>query len=150
MKSDHSLNELKMEITKSKSICKDIPIESKHQRLFHLGRELKTGKRTLSGLGIGRISSVIHLVSSQPKGHVLDSRSEPRGGSKRHQSSLQVNLLDASPLQSSIRNRRNRTPSNGGSMSTEVICIDSSDDDDDDDDEVEIVPNHPPKRARSK
>ena len=66
-----SLNDLKDCITKCKSITKSrgMPVQTKHQRIFFLGRELKTGSRSLDVLlgSYKRISQVLHLHSSQPK-----------------------------------------------------------------------------------
>lgn len=44
------------------------PVDRDHQRLFHLGRELKSGGRTLSTLGVGKFKNFhVHLHSTQPK-----------------------------------------------------------------------------------
>ena len=44
------------------------PMKRNEQRLFYLGRELKTGNRTLSALGIGNHNVfVLHLHSLAPK-----------------------------------------------------------------------------------
>jgi len=38
-----------------------------HQRLFHLGRELKSGRRSLSALGFGKHENfIVHLHSTAP------------------------------------------------------------------------------------
>ena len=56
------LNSLKDRISKS-SLG---PIKSEF-RLFHLGRELKSGRRSLATLGIGRFDNfVVHLHSTAP------------------------------------------------------------------------------------
>ena len=58
-----TLNELKDKISGTEMG----PIERCHQRLFYLGRELKSGRRTLSALGIGRYPNfLIHLHSTKP------------------------------------------------------------------------------------
>mmetsp|Transcript_1759 Transcript_1759/g.3306 ORF Transcript_1759/g.3306 Transcript_1759/m.3306 type:complete len:230 (-) Transcript_1759:175-864(-) len=50
------------------------PIQRKHQRLFHLGRELKSGNRSLKALGVGKFSVfLIHLHSLAPKTFDLQS-----------------------------------------------------------------------------
>lgn len=51
------------------------PIQTKYMRLFHLGRELKSGQRSLSALGLGlggrfsrgKMPIIVHLHSTQPK-----------------------------------------------------------------------------------
>jgi hypothetical protein len=149
MKSNQSLNDLKAEITKSKSICKDGPILSNHQRLFHLGRELKTGNRTLSCLGIGRLSTVIHLFCTQPQIKSVNKKNKDsiRDGKEVND----VIVLNDEDYSSSNfgTNRTERTQSNNQSKrNREVINLldDSSDDEDDD---VEIVENSSSKRPRS-
>jgi hypothetical protein len=50
------------------------PIERNHQRLFHLGRELKSGGRSISALGIGRFHNfTLHLHSTKPASYQLPS-----------------------------------------------------------------------------
>ncbi|KAL7467815.1 hypothetical protein ACHAXS_008048 [Conticribra weissflogii] len=50
------------------------PIQRKHQRLFHMGRELKSGNRSLKALGVGKFSVfLIHLHSLAPKTFDLQS-----------------------------------------------------------------------------
>lgn len=59
-----SLNNLKDQISSSEwgPICRD------HQRLFHLGRELKSGRKSLTSLGVGKFDNfLLHLHSTQPK-----------------------------------------------------------------------------------
>lgn len=63
-----TLNALKEEISKV------MAIHRKHQRLFHLGRELKSGRRSLSALGFGKHDNfLVHLHSTQPKTFELSS-----------------------------------------------------------------------------
>lgn len=58
------LNTLKDQISRS-SLG---PVSREHQRIFHLGRELKSGKRSLNSLGFAKHGIfVIHLHSTQPK-----------------------------------------------------------------------------------
>jgi Ubiquitin family len=68
-----TLNELKDKISES-NLGR---IERNHQRLFHLGRELKSGGRSLSALGIGRFHNfILHLHSTQPTSYELSSDEE--------------------------------------------------------------------------
>lgn len=63
-----TLNALKEEISKI------MGVHHKHQRLFHLGRELKSGRRSLSALGFGKHDNyLVHLHSTQPKTFELSS-----------------------------------------------------------------------------
>jgi len=65
-----TLSDLKDEV--SKSILG--PIERNHQRIFHLGRELKSGGRSLSALGVGRFHNfTLHLHSTQPAAYEFSS-----------------------------------------------------------------------------
>jgi len=58
------LNDLKAVIAKS-SLG---PLDPSYQRLFHLGRELKSSGRSLSKLGVGRFHNYcVHLHSTQPE-----------------------------------------------------------------------------------
>eukprot|EP00567_Pseudictyota_dubia_P015303 CAMPEP_0197442840 /NCGR_PEP_ID=MMETSP1175-20131217/8761_1 /TAXON_ID=1003142 /ORGANISM="Triceratium dubium, Strain CCMP147" /LENGTH=155 /DNA_ID=CAMNT_0042973389 /DNA_START=242 /DNA_END=709 /DNA_ORIENTATION=+ len=53
------------------------PIEREHQRLFHLGRELKSGGRSLGALGFGKHDNfLVHLHSTKPKTLELSSDEE--------------------------------------------------------------------------
>lgn len=53
------------------------PIDRDHQRLFHLGRELKTAKRSLEALSVGRFNNyLLHLHSTQPQPLELSSDDE--------------------------------------------------------------------------
>eukprot|EP00581_Thalassiosira_minuscula_P010789 CAMPEP_0183730206 /NCGR_PEP_ID=MMETSP0737-20130205/32250_1 /TAXON_ID=385413 /ORGANISM="Thalassiosira miniscula, Strain CCMP1093" /LENGTH=232 /DNA_ID=CAMNT_0025962639 /DNA_START=92 /DNA_END=790 /DNA_ORIENTATION=+ len=56
------------------------PIKRNQQRLFHLGRELKSGNRSLSALGIGKHNVFsIHLHSLAPKTVDLQSDDDEEG-----------------------------------------------------------------------
>eukprot|EP00568_Trieres_chinensis_P001472 CAMPEP_0183296216 /NCGR_PEP_ID=MMETSP0160_2-20130417/3872_1 /TAXON_ID=2839 ORGANISM="Odontella Sinensis, Strain Grunow 1884" /NCGR_SAMPLE_ID=MMETSP0160_2 /ASSEMBLY_ACC=CAM_ASM_000250 /LENGTH=158 /DNA_ID=CAMNT_0025457809 /DNA_START=251 /DNA_END=727 /DNA_ORIENTATION=+ len=68
-----SLNQLKDSISRTKLG----PIERKHQRLFHLGREMKSGGRSLEALGFGKHDNfLVHLHSTKPKTLELSSDEE--------------------------------------------------------------------------
>jgi hypothetical protein len=68
-----TLNDLKNAISAS-SLG---PLDPAYQRLFHLGRELKTGNRSLEKLGVGRYSNyTLHLHSTQPQTYELSSDDE--------------------------------------------------------------------------
>ena len=60
------------------AICGGYTIQAKHQRLFHLGRELKSPKRSLEALlGFGRNGIyLVHLHSTQPRPLELSSDEE--------------------------------------------------------------------------
>ena len=46
----------------------DLKVLAKYQRIFFLGRELKTESRSLESLGFGKFNvRVMHLMSNQPK-----------------------------------------------------------------------------------
>ena len=72
-----TLSNLKETISHTPSICEEFPIQPKYQRLFHLGRELKSSKRSLKALGFGRHGTyLVHLHSTQPKTLELSSDEE--------------------------------------------------------------------------
>lgn len=53
------------------------PLDPAYQRLFHLGRELKGGNRSLGKLGLGRFHNyTLHLHSTQPQAYELSSDEE--------------------------------------------------------------------------
>jgi hypothetical protein len=68
-----TLNDLKNAISSS-SLG---PLDPAYQRLFHLGRELKSGNRSLGKLGLGRFHNyTLHLHSTQPQAYELSSGGE--------------------------------------------------------------------------
>ncbi len=80
MTTDATLEQLKQEISSQRSI------ETKYQRLFHMGREMKNNK-SLDRLGVGKFGVfVVHLHSSQPKGHQYTSSSSSSSSSKNAES----------------------------------------------------------------
>uniref|UniRef100_A0A7S1CYT4 Ubiquitin-like domain-containing protein n=1 Tax=Cyclophora tenuis TaxID=216820 RepID=A0A7S1CYT4_CYCTE len=84
-----TLNDLKAGISRSTLG----PIDPTYQRLFHLGRELKSGGRSLSKLGLGRLGNfVVHLHSTQPEAVELLSDDE---GAKAPASAV-IDLLEDS------------------------------------------------------
>ena len=72
-----TLTNLKNKISKTPSICGDNPIPAKHQRLFQLGWELKSPKRSLEALSFGRYGIyLVHYYSTQPRPLELSSDEE--------------------------------------------------------------------------
>ena len=73
-----TLTNLKDKISMTPAICGGYTIQAKHQRLFHLGRELKSPKRSLEALlGFGRNGIyLVHLHSTQPRPLELSSDEE--------------------------------------------------------------------------
>jgi hypothetical protein len=91
-----TLNDLKNDISTSPLG----PLDPTYQRLFHLGRELKTGNRSLEKLGVGRFSNyTLHLHSTQPQAYELSSDEEEeevievQGPGKR--SNAIIDLIDS-------------------------------------------------------
>eukprot|EP00970_Alexandrium_tamarense_P014988 scaffold4561_cov184-Alexandrium_tamarense.AAC.7 len=90
--SSTTLNNLKDTINKDPNLG---PLNREQQRIFHLGRELKTGKRSLQSLGIGKFNVFsVHLHSLRPKTYELgdddddsDGEVEVSGGGEKRQSS---------------------------------------------------------------
>lgn len=125
------------------------------QRLFHLGRELKSGGRSLYNLGLGRFNNrIIHLVvrPGSEKSSIDRSTSETTAGSrKRSREASSQQQPDRRPLSRTnpsetidiynepiqpiaIRPAPSaNNPSNtlGSNSSIAIDLVDSSDDDDD-------------------
>ena len=75
-----TLSSLKSSLLQSPSYA-----SSRAVRLFYLGRELKTGGRTLDGLGVGRFNVwVMHALGDAKGGG--RGRRKPRGGRRRSSS----------------------------------------------------------------
>jgi len=111
---DQSLRDLKSVIAKSSKLGR---IPTNHQRLFHLGRELKTSGRTLEALGIRRFGvTVLHVQSTLPP--------------ERHISLLEEDDDDDDDDVVEIVS----PPAAAKAPPTTVNLADDSDDDDDDDD----------------
>ena len=110
-----SLNDLKTAISQSPKLGS---IPPKNQRLFFLGRELKTNGRSLEGLGVGNFGiHAVHLHSSLP--------SEPQAPKNKRS------------VQKSVAQKQQQQP-------YVVDLAESSDDDD----ECIIVEDPPSKRRR--
>ena len=114
-----SLNDLKDAIDASPEFG---PLPRNHQRIFHLGRELKTGGRSLSTLGIGRFHVfTIHLLANTP--------TEPKPKKPSQQ------------LQEPLPRQKRRARSSHADSIIEVLS------DSDDDDVVEVVPSSKRRRC---
>jgi hypothetical protein len=138
-----TLRDLKVAISQSTALGK-IPVDC--QRIFHLGRELKTPGRTLEALGVGRFQglnkTVIH-VHATPSGSVTNPSTVTT-----------INTVDvaqpsqrrrvAQPARKSLSVHSRHTRSTGV---PEVVNLES-----DDDDvvaiDVDSTPNHQTKRRR--
>lgn len=107
-------------------IYKKLEVMPKYQRIFFLGRELKSGQRSLDSLGFGKFGvRVIHLMSNQPKVNDLSSGSTSRERSKSSRKAINkepdsVIVLDESPARAAPSNRNE----------SEVIEILNDDNDD--------------------
>lgn len=111
-----SLNTLKDTISSSEFG----PVDRDHQRLFHLGRELKSGGRSLSTLGLGKFDNfLLHLHSTQPKPIDLSTLDEDSSGARQEKT-----------------RQSGATKRNMG-----VIDLVDDDADDADDGDVEIIDN---------
>lgn len=138
------------------------------QRLFHLGRELKSGGRSLCNLGLGRFNNrIIHLCvrPESEKSSINRSERETTAGSrKRNRETPSQQLPDRRPRQRSnpsetidIDNDRIEPPTRTNTLSSgatrpvvstnnpsntlgsnSAIAIDLVDSSDDDD-EVEVI-----------
>lgn len=121
---------LKEMLTNEDYFGPDVPVA--RQRLFYLGRELKSSGRSLSSLGLGKYSvSVLHL-------HIRPGTDAETSSNKRRRTASDTNEDQSS-------NKTARAPSSGrrraagSGAATGVIDLVDSDEDEEDDDEVEIV-----------
>lgn len=129
------------------------PLSPSQQRLFHLGRELKSANRSLEALGIGRFRVfTVHLHAVVKSGKASAKAVAVYSGSEEEDDN-DVQVVDMTSVTSSAvsNNNRNRTTTsstNNGSNrrrrnqkndNNEVVDLLDSDSDDDDDDVVEIV-----------
>ena len=125
-----TLNNLKDLISKDPSLG---PLPREQQRLFHLGKEIKSGNRSLNALGIGKFNVFsIHLHSWRPK----------LNASKENEDVVDVidvcgNVSPGKGINSARRRQK--------SQEKVVELLDS---DSDDDDVVEIVQVSDNKRRR--
>lgn len=129
-----SLNDLKDTINESDAFG---PLPRDSQRIFHLGRELKTGGRSLSALGMGRFR--VFMV------HLLAKASQKSSGTSKQQPAKEEEEVVEVVQKRRARNRvQNAQAVQQQQQQEEVIELS----DDDDDDEVEVV-QVPPKRQRT-
>jgi len=156
-----TLNALKDAINTNQTLG---PIKRNQQRLFHLGRELKSGNRSLSALGIGKHNVFsIHLHSLAPKTvdlQLSDDGGEKKSSGRRRNKSKVVNNEDGDgviDLASSSETwpsegggNRSRNASNRQRQQQQQKVVELLDSDsDDDDDAVEIIETETaPKRRR--
>lgn len=134
MNMSDSLNDLKDNIDGSPEFG---PLSRANQRIFHLGRELKTGGRSLSVLGIGRFKVfTVHMMPKQlPEGNA-------NGGKAGKDEVVEV--------VGKRRGSRSRGRNPPQQQQQQQPVIELSDDDDDDDDDVVIeAVAVAPKRRRT-
>ena len=141
-----TLNALKDAINSNPSLG---PIKREQQRLFHLGRELKTGSRSLSALGVGKHNVFsIHLHSLAPKTVDLQEEDSDDDAKKKDKSVRRRNkptnnssnaVVDlAGPSGGGGNNGFQQQQQRGGQE--KVVDLLDSDSDDDDIEVVETVP----------
>mmetsp|Transcript_19311 Transcript_19311/g.28592 ORF Transcript_19311/g.28592 Transcript_19311/m.28592 type:complete len:186 (-) Transcript_19311:121-678(-) len=122
------------------------PIKPTQQRLFHLGRELKSSNRSLEALGIGRFHVfTVHLHAGLETECLELLESEDEDELQHNSASSSAAAAAAEAVQRSNRNRTTTTTTNGSNRrrhnpkndNNEVV--DLLDSDSDDDDVVEII-----------
>jgi hypothetical protein len=133
------------------------PTKRDEQRLFYLGRELKSGKKSLSNLGIGNYGVYsIHLLSLAPK--VVDLHNDD-------DDEVDDGIVDSGKRSLSYerRNANNSTLARGGGLDnadggqknqnqpqrSQEKVVDLLDSDSDDDDVIEILEASPKKRRKT-
>mmetsp|Transcript_24978 Transcript_24978/g.60127 ORF Transcript_24978/g.60127 Transcript_24978/m.60127 type:complete len:211 (-) Transcript_24978:207-839(-) len=164
-----ALNALKDAINSDRALG---PIKREHQRLFHLGRELKSGSRSLSAMGIGKYGVfTIHLHSSAPKTVNLQESDDENNASgkraarrkekkKNNNAAAGVDHNDVIDLLGSgsdpsggaraenANNRRTQQPRHQEEKREKVVEL--LDSDSDEDEEVVEIIDTPTKRRRRK
>ena len=121
-----------MAIAQSTDLGK-IPVD--RQRIFHLGRELKTAGRSLEALGVGRLgATVLHV-------HAVPTASKATRGSQNAQP--QESCAAPPPAQQRQRQaapivQRQRPKTRGITIPVEEV-VDLADDSDSDDDDCVVV-----------
>ena len=121
-----SLSKLKEQVLE----CTSIPVE--HQRIFCMGREMKTNGRSLETLGVGRFGiMVIHVHNTNPAPNKSGgNRRRGRGVVKQNNTRKETIVLETSNnSSSSAPGRRNRSQQQ---QQQEIVeLLDDSDDEDD-------------------
>lgn len=136
MNMSDSLNDLKDNIDGSSEFG---PLSRTNQRIFHLGRELKTGGRSLSVLGIGRFKVfTVHMMPKQ-----LPQSGDGKVGGKNDVVEV------VGKRRGSRSTTRGRNPPQQQQQQQPVIELSDDDDDDDDDDVVIEAVAVAPKRRRT-
>jgi hypothetical protein len=135
-----SLNDLKDKINGSDDFG---PLSRDDQRIFHLGRELKTGGRSLSALGVGRFKCfTVHLLAKS-------GSSNKKSKKGKNDNDEVVEVVGKRKAGASRRSGRPCAADAEQSAPARPI-IDVGDSDDDDDDDVVEVVAAPPKRRRNR
>ncbi|OEU09463.1 hypothetical protein FRACYDRAFT_248316 [Fragilariopsis cylindrus CCMP1102] len=127
----------------------------KRQRIFYLGRELKSGGRSLSNLGLGKFNNnILHLYIRPGKDGDDDDDDDDNNNNNKDIKEVSTATASAPPRKRrrkaerdedfTERNRKQQQQNNIQSRTSNtnannaIDLLDSSDDDDDDD-EVEII-----------
>lgn len=117
-----SLGDLKDEIARS-----NFGPTAANQRIFHLGRELKTSGRSLSALGFGRhagVNPVVHMFSRPTTKHLTD---DGKGASlktkepKRKLKAVSVTQAGRADNEPNGQTQRHRRPRR--TLKSEEVCI---------------------------
>jgi hypothetical protein len=162
--SSTTLADLKKRIETSKSISKSrgASVRSQYQRLFYFGRELKTSSRSLDALlgNYKRVSTVMHLHSSQPK-DIYDEVDGDGDGDTDGQEDSDDDIIEVTEVRQNV-NRSLNVNVNLGSSTTSAVPGNGTGagrrkaqqvvdllDSDSDDDEIEIVEEPYTKKART-
>ena len=143
-----SLNELKDKINSSVAFG---PLPREDQRIFHLGRELKTGGRSLSVLGVGRFKCfTLHLLAKGGSNNVNNSNKNGTVNDAADEESVEV--IGKRKARAARRSGRQAVSAAAPkpASSRPIIELGDSDDDVDDDDDDVVVIAAPSKRPRSR
>ena len=121
-----TMNELKDAINRSPKFG---PLGRTHQRLFHLGRELKTGSRSLGNMGIGKFRNYTILLHVKP------------GAKNQTQNNNKKKSAGATSNNTNSKSKRKAPQASSNPKRKEDVVVDLLDSDDDDSEEIEVIEN---------
>lgn len=129
-----TLKDLKVAIAHSTALG-NIPVNN--QRIFHLGRELKTAGRSLETLGVGRLGiTVLHV-------HAVPTASKTTSDNQIASSPQESSTAAPPPVQQRQRQAalvvHQQLPKTRGMTTTVEEVVDLADDSDSDDDDCVVV-----------
>lgn len=125
-----SLNQLKDAISESPKFG---PLDRTQQRIFHLGREIKSGGRSLGNIGIGKFKNftvLLYVKKNAPTSATNSTTTSNKKSKQNHNNTRKSRAKRSKPEEKAV-----------------VELLDS---DSDDDSEIQVIENPAPKRRRQR